>query len=72
MTSTTDSFGQRLRRLRLRQAFSQAELADRAGVSRATVMALEADARGDGAWPQTVRKLARALGVPPTQLTANE
>jgi transcriptional regulator with XRE-family HTH domain len=56
----------------LRQAFSQAELADRAGVSRATVMALEADARGDGAWPQTVRKLARALGVPPTQLTANE
>lgn len=71
MSTTSESFGQRLRYLRLRQALSQAELAERAGISRITIIKLEADARRD-AWPQTVRKLARALGVRPAELTVGE
>jgi transcriptional regulator with XRE-family HTH domain len=71
MTSASDTFGQRLRYLRKRQALSQAELAERAGITRVTIIKLEADAR-PGAWPRTVRKLARALGVRPAQLTVGE
>lgn len=55
-----------LRRVRRVRAFTQAELAKRAGVSRATVIALES---GRDAWPSTVRRLARALGVKPEVLT---
>jgi DNA-binding XRE family transcriptional regulator len=55
-----------LRHVRLSRSLTQAELAERAGLSRATVMALEG---GRDAWPTTVRKLARALGVRPQVLT---
>ncbi len=56
----------RLRELRLRAALTQAELADRAGVSRTTVIRLE---QGDpNVLPTTHRKLARALHVKPTDL----
>lgn len=57
----------RLREWRNRRALSQDELAKRSGVSRHTIMALEA---GRGAWPQTVRKLAKALSVKPADLQA--
>jgi transcriptional regulator with XRE-family HTH domain len=56
----------RLRELRLRAAMSQADLAERAGVARTTIIRLE---QGDpNVLPSTLRKLARALHVRPTQL----
>ena len=56
----------RLRDLRLRAALTQAELAERAGVARTTVVRLEA---GDpNVLPTTLRRLARALRVKPTAL----
>jgi len=57
-----------LRELRNRAALSQEELAERAGVSRATIADLEAGNRG--AWPQTIRKLAETLHVEPEDLFA--
>jgi len=44
---------------------SQQELARLAGLSRESIIKLEA---GRDAWPQTVRKLARALRVKPEDL----
>lgn len=55
----------RLREQRIRRAFSQQELADRSGLSRTTILKLEA---GRDAWPQTARKLAKALHVKVTDL----
>lgn len=51
----------RLRELRLRAAMTQADLAERAGVARTTIVRLE---QGDpNVLPTTLRKLARALRV---------
>lgn len=55
----------RLREQRLNRAFSQQELAERSGLSRTTIIKLEG---GREAWPQTVRKLAKALRVKVTDL----
>jgi transcriptional regulator with XRE-family HTH domain len=63
--SSSDVFVPRLREQRLRRALSQQELADLAKVSRTTIIQLEA---GRSAWPQTVRKLAKALKVDPSLL----
>ncbi len=59
--------GDTLKRLRIRAALSQTELADKAGVNRAAVNRIE----GNRVEPhmRTVRKLARALDVPPHELT---
>ena len=54
-----------LRRLRDRRALTQEELAERAGVSRTTVMRAES---GEDIRQSSVRKLARALGVRPATL----
>lgn len=58
-----ESIGQRLRRLRDAEYLSQAELALKAGISRAVLSRLE----NDQAVPiqRTVRKLADVLGVDP-------
>ena len=58
---------ERTRKLRLERALSQQELADRAEVSRHVIMNLERGVRL--ARPSTVRKVARALGVPLAELT---
>jgi transcriptional regulator with XRE-family HTH domain len=55
-----------LRALRRRSAYSQAELAERAGVKRVTVARIETGQAQPR--PRTVRKLAKALGVEPWQL----
>jgi transcriptional regulator with XRE-family HTH domain len=57
----------RLRELRDHASLSQADLALRAGVSRATVADLEAGKRP--ARPSTRRKLAEALRVEPHELS---
>ncbi len=59
----------RLRELRERASFSQMELAERSGVSRATIADLELGKRG--ARPKTRRKLAKALGVEPWELMSD-
>ena len=56
----------RLRELRQRSALSQADLAERAHVARTTIIRLEG---GDpNVLPSTLRKLARALHVKPSDL----
>jgi len=59
-----------LRRIRQRQALSQAELANRSGVSRATIVSLESGRAG--AQYGTIRKIAQALGVEPADLMEPE
>jgi DNA-binding XRE family transcriptional regulator len=54
-----------LRRVRERRAWSQADLARRAGVGKNTVARLEGQG---GAHPRTAAKLAEALGVEPAVL----
>jgi DNA-binding XRE family transcriptional regulator len=51
-----------LRDARLRKLLTQRQLAERAGVTQATIVRIE---RGEPAYPSTLRKLARALGVEP-------
>jgi len=62
----TETLGERIRRLRDERYISQAELAEKAGVSRAVLSRIE----NDLATPiqRTVRKLAEALGVGPHEL----
>jgi transcriptional regulator with XRE-family HTH domain len=55
-----------LKTLRLRSLLTQRELADKAGVSRGTVVRIE---DGQPANVATVRKLAEALGVTAGDLT---
>ena len=56
----------RLRAIRERSALTQQELADLAGVGRATIVRVEAGDREP--FPRTIRKLARALRVKPADL----
>jgi transcriptional regulator with XRE-family HTH domain len=57
---------ERLKELRREQVLSLRELEDRSGVSYNTIWRIE-DGR-QGAHPRTVRKLADALGVKPSEL----
>jgi transcriptional regulator with XRE-family HTH domain len=59
-------FAENLRRLRLEQFLSQAELARRAGVHALTITRLEAGSTAPST--RTVRALADALAVEPGQL----
>ncbi len=56
----------RLKLLRQRKALTQQQLAEKAGVNRATIARLEGGT--DEPFPTTVRKLADALGVDPEDL----
>ena len=53
------------RQRRERLALSQAELAEKAGVSRVTITRVE---RGEDTFPATARKIAQALDVAPAEL----
>lgn len=57
----------RLRKLREDRVLSLRDLGERSGVSYNTIWRIE-DSR-QGAHPRTIRKLAGALGVEPTELT---
>jgi transcriptional regulator with XRE-family HTH domain len=55
---------------RRRQGLTQRQLGELAGVAHTTVQRLESLKRG--AYPQTLRKLAAALGVAPEELLDGE
>jgi transcriptional regulator with XRE-family HTH domain len=57
---------ERLKQLRRERVLSLRELEERSGVSYNTIWRIE-DGR-QGAHPRTVRKLAEALGVEPSEL----
>ena len=59
-----------LRLARQRLGLAQRQLASRAGVGQGTVCKLESMRRG--AYPQTVQKLAVALGVSPADLVGGD
>ena len=66
MTSQPDpdaTIGRRIRALRSAAGLSQLALAERAGVSRATISGLERDSRLHGITLATVEKIAAALDV---------
>ena len=56
----------KLRELRERQAFSLRELSDLSGVNYNAIWRIEVGRTG--AQPRTVRRLAEALGVEPSEL----
>jgi transcriptional regulator with XRE-family HTH domain len=58
--------GQKLRRLRNQRVWLIGDLARESGVHRNVVSKLE-NSRG-GAYPETIRKLAKALAVDPSEL----
>jgi transcriptional regulator with XRE-family HTH domain len=60
----------KLKRLREDQVLSQRELARLAGLTQMTVWRLENGF--ERAHPQTIRKIARVLGVKPTELVKKE
>ncbi len=60
------SLADAVRRLRAQRYLSQAELATAAGISRTTIARIELGEIVP--YPRTVRKLAEALGVEPTDL----
>jgi transcriptional regulator with XRE-family HTH domain len=57
-----DWFGDRLKELREAAGLTQTQLAERAGLTKATVSRLEQGLRKEPSW-QTVLALSRALGV---------
>jgi predicted ATPase/DNA-binding XRE family transcriptional regulator len=72
MTAThrlATEFGRRIRLLRASAGLTQAELAERAGISERTISDLERGLRGT-VYPATARKLAAALAVDGGQLRA--
>jgi transcriptional regulator with XRE-family HTH domain len=60
--------GHRLRQLRQQRHLTQAELAGRAGISRATITRLERQPR-PACRTRTLGRLAAALGQPPAAIT---
>src|SRR5215207_9593389 len=62
--------GDKLKRLRTLNALTQAELAERAGLTTAAVSRIERDEAEPR--PSTLRKLAQALNVQPRELTEEQ
>jgi transcriptional regulator with XRE-family HTH domain len=58
--------GKKVREIRTRRLLTQEELADKAGVSPSTIANIETDNREPHF--RTIRKLAKALDVDPTEL----
>ncbi len=56
---------EKLRTLRKQRVLTLRDLAEKSGVSKDTISRIE---RGGGAYPVTIRKLAAALEVDPSEL----
>ncbi|MDQ3344763.1 MAG: helix-turn-helix domain-containing protein [Actinomycetota bacterium] len=69
MSASATGFGGRVRKLRVAAGLTQAELAERAGISERTVSDLERGLRGT-VYPATARQLAASLGVGSADLSA--
>ncbi len=61
----------RVKELRAERVMSLRELAELAGVSKDTIWRLESGT-STNAHPSTIRKLAKALGVEPAELTKGD
>ncbi len=59
----------RLKQFRTKQVMTQLELAQKAGVPPSTISRIE---DGSGAHPNTIRTLAKALGVEPSELVEEQ
>ena len=59
--------GEEVKRWRMRRAMTQIQLAERCGLSPATIVRLERNQREPQ--PSTIRKLADALDIDPSELT---
>jgi len=59
--------GEEVKRWRMRRAMTQIQLAERCGLSPATIVRLERNQREPQ--PSTIRKLADALDIDPFELT---
>jgi transcriptional regulator with XRE-family HTH domain len=62
--------GEKLREARTKRLLTQEELAEKAGVSAATIV--NAERNNQEPHFRTIRKLAQALGVEPTELVSGE
>ena len=62
----------KLKRARQSRAMTQAELAKAAGIRQGTVSLLEQDDRTSPARMSTVRKLADALGIDPSEIISEK
>ena len=69
MSAAPTGFGATVRRLRVAAGLTQADLAERAGISERTVSDLERGLRG-AVYPATARQLAASLGVSSADLPA--
>lgn len=67
-----DTFASRLESARKRIPLTQAELAERAGVTRVTIARLESNEKGTAPRPATLRAIAAALDVSATWLLYGE
>ena len=65
-----ETFGQRVRELRLAKDISQEDLAEKAGLDRTYVSSIERGKRNISLL--NIERLAKALGVKPHQLLQNE
>jgi transcriptional regulator with XRE-family HTH domain len=67
-TLSSDTFGQRVKQLRLKKGIRQTDLAVQARISWRHLIRIEQD-RGGVTKPSTVAQIAEALGVDPSDLT---
>jgi transcriptional regulator with XRE-family HTH domain len=72
MLQTVYLDGDRLKYLRVIKNETHRSLAEKSGVSTGTIWALEKRVRNERFHPNTLNKLARALGVEPTELIGED
>jgi transcriptional regulator with XRE-family HTH domain len=72
MQDTVYLDGQKLKFLRVIKNETHRSLAEKSGVSTATIWKLENHRRNERFHPGTLNKLSRALGVEPTELISGE
>ena len=72
MLATVYLDGKKLKRIRTLKGKTQRALSSESGVSTSTIWLLERREKNENFHPPTLTKLARALGVEPTDLVSGE